>query len=155
MKYVLDTGRDFSVICDYAHTPDGLKNILPSIKKFTKGRLITLFGCGGNRDAGKRPIMGEVAAEYSDFLIVTSDNPRLEDPIAIINDILPGVKKHQTEYVVVPNRKEAIFYAVQHAQPDDVVVLAGKGHENYQVLGNEKVHFDEREIVREALATLS
>ena len=99
--------------------------------------------------------MGEVAAEYSDFLIVTSDNPRLEDPIAIINDILPGVKKHQTEYVVVPNRKEAIFYAVQHAQPDDVVVLAGKGHENYQVLGNEKVHFDEREIVREALATLS
>lgn len=79
----------------------------------------------------------------------------MEDPIAIINDILPGVKKHQTEYVVVPNRKEAIFYAVQHAQPDDVVVLAGKGHENYQVLGNEKVHFDEREIVREALATLS
>lgn len=152
---IIDTGRDFSVICDYAHTPDGLKNILPSIKKFTKGRLITLFGCGGNRDAGKRPIMGEVAAEYSDFLIVTSDNPRLEDPLAIIDDILPGVKKHQTEYVVVPNRKEAIFYAVQHAQPGDVVVLAGKGHEDYQVLGNEKIHFDEREIVQEALATLA
>ena len=152
---IIDTGRDFSVICDYAHTPDGLKNILPSIKKFTTGRLITLFGCGGNRDAGKRPIMGEVAAEYSDFLIVTSDNPRLEDPLAIINDILPGVKKHQTEYVVVPNRKEAIFYAVQHAQPGDVVVLAGKGHEDYQVLGNEKIHFDEREIVQEALATLA
>ena len=113
------------------------------------------MAAGGNRDAGKRPIMGDVAAEYSDFLIVTSDNPRLEDPNAIINDILPGVKKHQTEYVVVPNRKEAIFYAVQHALPGDVVVLAGKGHENYQVLGSEKIHFDEREIVQEALDALA
>lgn len=151
---IIDTGREFSVICDYAHTPDGLKNILPSIKKFTKGRLITLFGCGGNRDVGKRPIMGEVAAEYSDFLIVTSDNPRMEDPDAIIRDILTGVEKHQTEYVVVPNRKEAIFYAIGHALPGDVVVLAGKGHEDYQVIGNEKIHFDEREIVREALEAL-
>ena len=147
-------GKPYSVVIDYAHTPDGLKNILPSIKKFTKGRLITLFGCGGNRDAGKRPIMGDVAAEYSDFLIVTSDNPRLEDPNAIINDILPGVKKHQTEYVVVPNRKEAIFYAVQHALPGDVVVLAGKGHEDYQETKGVKHPMDERVLIQEVMEEL-
>lgn len=151
---LIPTGRDFSVICDYAHTPDGLKNILPSIKDFTKGRLITLFGCGGDRDAAKRPLMGEIAAEYSDFLIVTSDNPRTEDPEAIIEDILPGVKKYDTPYVVLSNRREAIQYAISHAKEGDTVVLAGKGHETYQVIGTEKHHFDEREIVTEALTNL-
>ena len=151
---IIPTGRDFTVICDYAHSPDGLKNILPSVREYTKGRLITLFGCGGDRDVTKRPIMGEIAAENSDFLIVTSDNPRTEDPVKIIKDILPGVKKHSTEYVVIPDRREAIFYAVSHAKPGDVIVLAGKGHEDYQVLNGKTIHFDEREVVAEALAAL-
>ncbi len=151
---VIPTGRDFTVICDYAHTPDGLENILPSLKSFAKGRLVTLFGCGGDRDAVKRPLMGEAAAKHSDFVIVTSDNPRTEDPEKIIADILPGVEKHQTPYIVLPNRREAIYYAIRHAQAHDTVVLAGKGHEDYQVIGTEKHHFDEREIVREALETL-
>lgn len=152
---VIPTGRDFTVICDYAHTPDGLLNILPSMKKFTKGRLITLFGCGGDRDASKRPLMGEAAAENSDYLIVTSDNPRSEQPLAIIEDILKGVKKHGTEYEVVCDRKKAIFRAVEMAEPGDVIVLAGKGHEDYQVLNDKTIHFDEREIVAEALNALT
>lgn len=151
---VIPTGRDFTVICDYAHTPDGLENILPGMKRFAKGRLVTLFGCGGDRDKGKRPLMGAAAAKHSDFMIVTSDNPRTEEPEAIIADILPGVEEARKPYVVIPNRKEAIFYAVAHAQPGDVIVLAGKGHEDYQVIGTEKHHFDEREIVAEALAAL-
>ena len=152
---VIPTGRDFTVICDYAHSPDGLENILPSMKQYTKGRLIALFGCGGDRDALKRPIMGEIASRYADFLVVTSDNPRNEDPVAIIDQILPGVKEHATPHVVIPDRREAIFYAVAHAQPGDVIVLAGKGHEDYQVLADDvTIHFDEREVVREALALL-
>lgn len=151
---VIPTGRDFTVICDYAHSPDGLRNILPSMREHTQGRLIALFGCGGDRDVTKRPIMGEVAAENADFLIVTSDNPRTEDPEKIIQDILPGVRRHSTEYVVIPDRREAIFYAVQNAQPGDVIVLAGKGHENYQVLKDQTIHFDEREVVAQALAGL-
>ena len=148
---IIPTGRDFTVICDYAHTPDGLLNILPSMKQFAKGRLITLFGCGGDRDKRKRPLMGEAAAQHSDFVIITSDNPRTEEPMAIIEDIIPGVEKFQTPYIVCPNRREAIAYAINHAQPGDVIVLAGKGHEDYQVIGTEKIHMDEREIVAEAL----
>lgn len=151
---VIPTGRDFTVICDYAHTPDGLENILPSLKPFTEGRLVTLFGCGGDRDAAKRPLMGEAAAKHSDFVVVTSDNPRTEDPHQIIADILPGVEKYQTPYIVLSNRKEAIRYAIRNAQPNDTIVLAGKGHEDYQVIGTEKLHFDEREIVRKALEEL-
>lgn len=151
---IIPTGRDFTVICDYAHTPDGLENILPSLRPFAEGRLVTLFGCGGDRDAAKRPLMGEAAARHSDFVIVTSDNPRTEDPEKIIADILPGVEKYKTPYVVLPNRREAILYAVKNAQPHDTIVLAGKGHEDYQVVGTEKRHFDEREIVREALDAL-
>lgn len=149
---IIPTNRDFTVICDYAHTPDGLENILPGMKRFARGRLVTLFGCGGDRDKGKRPLMGAAAAKYSDFVIVTSDNPRTEDPQAIIEDILPGVEGERKPYVVIPNRKEAIFYSIAHAQSGDVIVLAGKGHEDYQVIGTEKHHFDEREIVAEALA---
>ncbi len=151
---IIPTGRDFTVICDYAHTPDGLLNILPSLKKYTGGRLITLFGCGGDRDKAKRPMMGEAAAENSDFLIVTSDNPRTEDPDKIIEDILVGVNKHSTEYDVVCDRRQAIFHAVEIARAGDVIVLAGKGHEDYQVLGDKTIHFDEREVVAEALEAL-
>ena len=152
---VIPTGRDFTVICDYAHTPDGLDNVLPALKENAKGRLVTLFGCGGDRDRTKRPLMGESAARNSDFVIVTSDNPRTEDPEAIIQEILPGVQKYETPYLVIPDRREAIFYAIQHAQKDDLIVLAGKGHEDYQVIGTKEIHFDEREVVAEALAALS
>lgn len=148
---IIPTGRDFTVICDYAHTPDGLENILTSILQYKKGRVVALFGCGGDRDAMKRPLMGEIAAKYADFLIVTSDNPRTEDPEAIIDDVLVGVKKENTPYVRISNRKNAIFYAIEHAQKGDVILLAGKGHEDYQVIGTEKIHMDEREIVEEAL----
>ncbi len=151
---VIPTGRDFTVVCDYAHTPDGLENILPSMKRVARGRLVTLFGCGGDRDKGKRPLMGHAAAKYADFVIVTSDNPRTEDPQAIIQDILPGVEAERKPYVVIPNRKEAIRYAISHAQSGDMILLAGKGHEDYQVIGKEKYPFDEREIVAEVLATL-
>lgn len=151
---VIPTGRDFTVICDYAHSPDGLKNILPSIKSYTKGRLIVLFGCGGDRDKTKRPIMGEISAQYGDYLIVTSDNPRTEDPEAIIDDIMVGVQKYDTPYDRIPDRKQAIFHALKIAEKDDVIILAGKGHEDYQVLKDKTIHFDEREIVEEGLAMI-
>lgn len=151
---VIPTGKDFTIVCDYAHSPDGLDNILPTLKQNAGGRLVTLFGCGGDRDRTKRPLMGESAARFSDFVIVTSDNPRTEDPGKIIDDILPGVRKYETPYVVIPDRREAIYYAVSHAQKDDLIVLAGKGHEDYQVIGEEEIHFDEREIVAEAIARL-
>ncbi len=150
----IETGHDFTVICDYAHSPDGLKNILDSIKGYKKGRIVTLFGCGGDRDKTKRPLMGEVAAKNSDFLIVTSDNPRTENPDSIIDDIMVGVEKYSTPYTKITNRKDAIFYAIKTAKPDDIILLAGKGHEDYQVIGTEKIHFDEREIVCQALQEL-
>lgn len=151
---VIPTGRDFTVICDYAHSPDGLDNVLPALKENAKGRLVTLFGCGGDRDRTKRPLMGASASRYSDFVIVTSDNPRTEDPLKIIDDILPGMKEYDTPYIVIPDRREAIYYAVSHARKDDLIVLAGKGHEDYQVIGEQELHFDEHEIVAEALAAL-
>lgn len=147
----IPTGRDFSVICDYAHSPDGLKNILESVQAYKQGRLVVLFGCGGDRDKEKRPLMGEIAARYSDFMIITSDNPRTESPDAIIDDIVVGIKDSHTPYVRITNRREAISYALMHAQSKDIIVLAGKGHEDYQVLGTQKIHFDEREIVAELL----
>ncbi len=147
----IPTGRDFTILCDYAHTPDGLKNILESVRGYKKGRLVALFGCGGDRDREKRPFMGEMAAKYADFLIITSDNPRTENPDAIIDDIIRGVEKYETPYQRITNRKEAIRFAITHAQPDDIIVLAGKGHEDYQVLADGKIHFDEREVVAEIL----
>lgn len=152
---VVPTGRDFTVIIDYAHSPDALEKILNVINGFKKGRLVALFGCGGDRDKTKRPIMGKIAANLADYMIVTSDNPRTEKPSAIIDDILEGVKGTKTPYKVVENRKEAIGYALKNAQKDDIILLAGKGHEDYQVLGKEKIHFDEREVVAEILKTLS
>ena len=148
---VVETNRDFSVIIDYAHTPDGLYNVIRTIRGFCKGRIITVFGCGGDRDAGKRPKMGRIAAELSDYCVVTSDNPRTENPVAIINDVVEGVKNGKCDYKVVVNRFEAIETALDMAKKDDVVLLAGKGHETYQILADRTIDFDEREIVRKLL----
>lgn len=151
---IVPTGRDFTVIIDYAHTPDGLQNILSTFKEIKKGRLVCLFGCGGDRDATKRPQMGAVAAKLSDLVIVTSDNPRTEEPRKIINDILGGMKSSKTPYVVIENRIDAINYAIAKAKTDDIIILAGKGHEDYQILSTGKIHLDEREVVAEALSKL-
>ena len=153
---VVPTGRDFTVICDYAHTPDALENVLKAIRNGAKGKVKCLFGCGGNRDAGKRPKMAAAAADNADFLIVTSDNPRNEDPDAIIEDVLKGLEGKTTPYIRMTDRREAIHWAVKHAEKDDIIVLAGKAHEDYQILaGGVKIHFDEREVVAEALAELA
>ena len=146
---VVPTDTDYTVIIDYAHSPDGLENIIRSLREIAQGRVVTLFGCGGNRDKTKRPIMGEIASELSDFCIVTSDNPRNEKPSDIINDILEGMKNTKTPYKVIENRKEAIFYALDNAREKDIILLAGKGHETYQILNEGTIHFDEREIVNE------
>lgn len=148
------TGRDFTVIIDYAHTPDGLKNILKTFRDCEKNRVIALFGCGGDRDKTKRAIMGGIAVRYADYVIVTSDNPRSEDPDAIINDILEGTSGSNTPVKVIANRIEAIKYAISIAKPNDIIVLAGKGHETYQILNTGTIELDEREIVKEALEEL-
>jgi UDP-N-acetylmuramoyl-L-alanyl-D-glutamate--2,6-diaminopimelate ligase len=152
---IIPTGKDFTVICDYAHTPDAIENILSSVKEYTTGRLMCLFGCGGNRDRTKRPKMAAAAAKYADMLIVTSDNPRDEAPGEIIEEILTGLEGKDIPYVVEEDRSEAIFKGMKLAQPGDVLVLAGKGHEDYQILaGGVHVHMDEREIVKESLSRL-
>jgi UDP-N-acetylmuramoyl-L-alanyl-D-glutamate--2,6-diaminopimelate ligase len=143
----------FSIIIDFAHTPDALKNVLDLARQVAERRVICLFGCGGDRDRGKRPQMGTVACRGADVIVVTSDNPRSEDPQEIIDDILPGIPENQTELEVIPDRKAAIGRALEIAQPGDLVLLAGKGHETYQEIGGEKFPFDEREIVRKALCS--
>lgn len=148
---VVPTNRDFTVIIDYAHTPDGLENILKTIKGFAKRRIITVFGCGGDRDKSKRSVMGEIASELSDYLIVTSDNPRSENPQEIIKDILKGCKSAEITVETIENRRKAIERALAIGEKDDIILLAGKGHETYQILGDKKIHFDEREIVSEYL----
>ena len=144
-------GKDYTILIDYSHKPDALENVLRTLRPVTKGRLITLFGCGGDRDRQKRPIMGKVAAKFSDFVIVTSDNPRTEDPDAIIAEIVEGLKDASTPYHVLTDRIDAIRYAIDNASPGDVILLAGKGHEDYQIVGHEKHHMDEREIVADYL----
>lgn len=151
---VVPTGKDFTVIIDYAHTPDGLKNILSTFRECKKNRLIAVFGCGGDRDKTKRPIMGNIAAHFSDYAIVTSDNPRSEDPKAIIEDILEGMKGAVIPIKIIENRIEAIKFAVSIAKKDDIIVLAGKGHETYQILNTGTIHLDEREVVAEAIEAL-
>lgn len=136
------------VIIDYAHTPDGLENILSSIKEFAKKKVITVFGCGGDRDRTKRPIMGEIAGKWSDFCIITSDNPRTENPLKILEDIESGMRKTNCQYEKVPDRKEAIYRALNKANAEDVVLIAGKGHETYQIFANHTIHFDDSEVVR-------
>lgn len=145
------TKTDYTVIIDYAHTPDGLSNIIKTVKSFAEGRVITLFGCGGDRDATKRDIMGEIAGNLSDYCIITSDNPRTEEPMAIIRRIEEGMKRTDCEYIVIENRKEAIGYALNFAKENDCIILAGKGHETYQIIGREKRDFDEREVIKEFL----
>ena len=145
---------DYSVLIDYAHTPDGLENVLTSVKDFCNGRLIAVFGCGGDRDPMKRPIMGEIGVKCADIAIITSDNPRTEDPDAIIEDILKGVKPEYGYYKVVSDRRAAIRYAMDIAEKDDIIVLAGKGHETYQEINGVKYHLDEREEVAAHLEEL-
>jgi len=150
----VDTGRGYSVIIDYAHTPDGLENVLSTIKGFAKGRVITMFGCGGNRDKEKRPLMGEVAGKWSDFVIITSDNPRNEEPHEIIDQILPGVEKTGCSYICIVDRMKAIEYALNIAQENDTVLLAGKGHETYQEFVDRTIEFDEKKIVGRILGRI-
>lgn len=146
----IDEGQDFTVIVDYAHTPDGLENILKTARQIAKGRIITVFGCGGDRDRTKRPLMGGIAGRYSDFCIVTSDNPRSEEPLDIIEDILSGLREVNTaHYAVVPDRREAIRHAVYLGKTDDFVIIAGKGHENYQLIKGKTYPFDDRLVTRE------
>lgn len=149
---VVPTGTDYTVIIDYAHSPDGLENILESLREICgTGRILTVFGCGGDRDKTKRPKMGKIAQELSDICVVTSDNPRSEDPERIIQDILAGMEQDPEHVVVEPDRTRAIARALGMAQAGDIVLLAGKGHETYQILSTGKIHFDEREKVREIL----
>ncbi len=152
VEVVPTVGKSYTVLIDYAHTPDGLENVLSSVRGFCKGRLIAVFGCGGDRDPIKRPIMGKIAAEIADIAIVTSDNPRTEDPVAIIEDVLRGIDEHKEKCNVVENREKAIQYAMDIAEKDDIIVLAGKGHETYQIIGKTKYPMDEREIVTRYLA---
>lgn len=155
IEVVPTPNQNYTVIIDYAHSPDGLENIISSLKEIANGRVVTVFGCGGDRDRTKRPKMGKIAAELSDFCVVTSDNPRSENPSAIIEDILEGMKDTATPYEVVENRKEAIAWAMKNAQPNDIILLAGKGHETYQILPTGTIHFDEREAVAEVLEELN
>ncbi|MFP4698499.1 MAG: UDP-N-acetylmuramoyl-L-alanyl-D-glutamate--2,6-diaminopimelate ligase [Eubacteriales bacterium] len=145
----ITSSKGYSVIVDYAHAPDGLLNVLKSIREFVKGRIITVFGCGGDRDKSKRPIMGKIAGEYSDFSIITSDNPRTEAPEVIIDEIEAGTRETECPYTKILDRKEAIQFALTMADKQDVILIAGKGHENYQEIGNNKIHFDDIEVVEE------
>ena len=149
---VVHTNTPYTIIIDYAHTPDGLENIISAVRAFAKARVITVFGCGGNRDATKRPKMGSIAEALSDIAIVTSDNPRCEEPDSIIKDILEGMKKDN--HITVTNRREAIRHAMEIAQEDDIIILAGKGHETYQEIDHIKHDFDERVVVKEILAEM-
>ncbi len=151
---IVDEGQPFLVLVDYAHTPDGVDNVLRAVRAFSEKKVITVFGCGGDRDRMKRPIMGSIAAEYSDFVIVTSDNPRSEDPERILTDIEAGLPdKHYSadRYELMADRARAISNAISMANSGDVVVIAGKGHETYQIMKDGTIHFDDREVARQAI----
>lgn len=155
---LIDGGQSFPIIVDYAHTPDGLENILNTAKEFTKGRIIVVFGCGGDRDRTKRPIMGRIAATLGDVVIATSDNPRTENPDAILEDVEAGILEvldDNTQYEKIADRRSAIERAITMAQADDVVMIAGKGHETYQILNTGTIHFDDREVAREVVKGLA
>jgi UDP-N-acetylmuramoyl-L-alanyl-D-glutamate--2,6-diaminopimelate ligase len=155
----VSAGQDFTVVVDYAHTEDALVRLLTAAEALKTHRIITLFGCGGDRDRGKRPKMGRAAVAYSDVVVLTSDNPRTEDPMAILREVEVGVRealqsRGHVEYHLVPDRREAIGMAVRLARAGDIVLIAGKGHEDYQIVGTKKIHFDDREVAREAIQRL-
>jgi UDP-N-acetylmuramoyl-L-alanyl-D-glutamate--2,6-diaminopimelate ligase len=155
----VSAGQDFTVVVDYAHTEDALVRLLTAAQALRTHRIITLFGCGGDRDRGKRPKMGRAAVEYSDVVVLTSDNPRTEDPIAILQEVEVGVRealqrRSHVEYHLVPDRRDAIGMAMRLARSGDIVLIAGKGHEDYQIIGTKKIHFDDREVAREAIQQL-
>lgn len=143
--------KELTIMIDYAHSPESLHNILSAVKSYTKGRVISVFGCGGDRDSGKRPQMGEISGNIADFTIITTDNPRTEDPEEIVKQIEKGIKKTKGKYIKIVDRIEAIKYAINMANKSDIIVLAGKGHETYQEINGEKHHFDEREIVKKII----
>jgi len=147
----VDEGQPFVVVVDYAHTDDALRNVISMARSLEPKRVVTLFGCGGDRDRTKRPLMGQVAAELSDFVVLTSDNPRSEDPLDIMNDVLVGLRRKDTPCLVEPDRATAIKRAIEEARPGDILILAGKGHETYQVLKDRTIAFDDREVAREVL----
>jgi UDP-N-acetylmuramoyl-L-alanyl-D-glutamate--2,6-diaminopimelate ligase len=147
----IDEGQPFGVVVDYAHTDDALKNTIAVARGLDPKRIVTLFGCGGDRDRAKRPLMGQAAAENSDFVVLTSDNPRSEDPLAIMNDALVGIRRTDVPHIVEPDRATAIARAIKEARPGDIVILAGKGHETYQVLKDKTIAFDDREVARGVL----
>jgi len=144
---LVDIGRDFTVMVDYAHSPESLKSILESTREYAKNRIICVFGCGGDRDRTKRPIMGRISGELADFTVITSDNPRSENPIEILKEIEIGIKETKKEYIIIEDRAEAIYQALKVAKAGDIVIIAGKGHETYQILKDETIHFDDREQV--------
>jgi UDP-N-acetylmuramoyl-L-alanyl-D-glutamate--2,6-diaminopimelate ligase len=147
-------GQSFLVVVDYAHTDDALRNVISVARELHPKRVITLFGCGGDRDRSKRPLMAQAASQASDFVVLTSDNPRSEDPIAIMNDALVGLRRFDTPHIVEPDRAKAIRAALREAKAGDIVILAGKGHETYQVLKDRVIHFDDREVARGVLEEL-
>ena len=151
----VEAGQQFTVLIDYAHTPDGLENVLNTLKVIAiekQGRLLVLFGCGGNRDTGRRAKMGKIASDMADFLVITEDNPRMEDSEAIIDEIMTGVESDFQDYELIQNRSQAIEFIINQAEENDVVLLAGKGHETYQVFKTETIHFDEREEAIQAIS---
>jgi UDP-N-acetylmuramoyl-L-alanyl-D-glutamate--2,6-diaminopimelate ligase len=155
----VSSGQDFTVVVDYAHTEDALLRLLTAAQALKTDRIITVFGCGGDRDRGKRPKMGRAAVEYSDVVILTSDNPRTEDPMTILHEVEIGVRdalvrRNHVQYHLVPDRRDAISTAIREARRGDMVLIAGKGHEDYQIIGTKKFHFDDREVAREAIQQL-
>jgi UDP-N-acetylmuramoyl-L-alanyl-D-glutamate--2,6-diaminopimelate ligase len=147
----VDEGQPFTVVVDYAHTDDALRNVIQAARALNPRRVITLFGCGGDRDRTKRPLMGAAAGELSDFVVLTSDNPRSEDPLAIMNDAMVGLQRYDIAYVAEPDRQKAIRRALEEARAGDIVLLAGKGHETYQILRDQTIPFDDREVARRVL----
>uniref|UniRef100_UPI0004701B25 UDP-N-acetylmuramoyl-L-alanyl-D-glutamate--2, 6-diaminopimelate ligase n=1 Tax=Paenibacillus zanthoxyli TaxID=369399 RepID=UPI0004701B25 len=150
----VDEGQPYAVVVDYAHTPDGLENVLRTVREFAEGKVLTVFGCGGDRDRTKRPLMGKISAKYSDVILVTSDNPRTEDPAAILKDIEAGLIEDSVDssrYELIVDRREAIVKAIDMASPGDVVLIAGKGHETYQLIGGAVLDFDDRIVAQEAI----
>ena len=148
---LVDNKKGLTIMIDYAHSPESLQSILSAVKSYTRGKVIALFGCGGDRDRTKRPIMGQIATNIADFTIITSDNPRTENPETIIKEIESGAKKSKGKYITIENRTEAIKYAIDMATKNDIIVLAGKGHETYQEINGVKNHYDEREIIKEVI----